>query len=173
MRSGRRTQALTSPGITRSTRTGGLPPNNIVTADILVAVETALPAAEREQIVRSLVGYNATQAPPANHRPLAVVARRAGVVVGGLLGYTHWEWLSVQQLWVAAELRNGGVGRRLLRAAEAAAHARGCQHAHLDTHSFQALEFYQRLGYRVFGQLEDYPAGHARYFLHKRGLDAD
>ena len=142
-----------------------------MTTNITVEVETALPAGEAEQIIRGLVGYNMTQAPPANHCPLAVVARRPpGEVVGGLLGYTHWEWLFVQQLWTAEELRGSGVGRRLLLTAETEAQARGCRHAHLDTYSFQALGFYQRLGYRVFGQLEDYPAGHTRYFLHKREL---
>lgn len=141
-----------------------------MTTNITVEVETALPAVEAEQIIHALVGYNVTQAPPANHRALAVIARRAGEIVGGLLGYTHWEWLFVQQLWSAAELRGRGVGRRLMLAAEAEARARGCHHAHLDTYSFQALGFYQRLGYRVFGQLEDYPAGHTRYFLHKRDL---
>ena len=34
----------------------------------------------------------------ADHRPLAVVARRAGEIVGGLLGHTHWGWLFVRQL---------------------------------------------------------------------------
>ena len=37
---------------------------------------------------------------------------------------------------------------------------------------FQALSFYQKLGYQIFGQLEDYPVGHTRYFLQKRALDA-
>jgi hypothetical protein len=38
----------------------------------------------------------------------------------------------------------------------------------LDTFSFQARPFYEKLGYEVFGQLEDYPRGHSRYFLQKR-----
>ena len=38
----------------------------------------------------------------------------------------------------------------------------------LDTFSFQARRFYEKLGYVVFGELPDYPAGHSRYFLQKR-----
>ena len=57
-----------------------------------------------------------------------------------------------------------------MRAAEQEARDRGCSHAHCDTYDFQALPFYQKLGYQVFGQLEDYPAGHTRYFLQKRTL---
>lgn len=48
---------------------------------------------------------------------------------------------------------------------EHAAGARGANAAHLDTYDFQALGFYEKRGYRVFGQLDDYPPGHTRYFL--------
>jgi hypothetical protein len=49
--------------------------------------------------------------------------------------------------------------------------ARGCIGAHLDTFTFQARPFYERHGYAVFGQLDNYPGGHSRFFLSKR-LDA-
>ncbi len=58
----------------------------------------------------------------------------------------------------------------MLRAAEQEAVKRSCLHAHLDTFDFQALPFYQKQGYEIFGQLEDYPVGHKRYFLQKRNL---
>jgi hypothetical protein len=37
----------------------------------------------------------------------------------------------------------------------------------LDTYSFQARGFYERLGYTVFGTINDYPPGHSRFFLTK------
>jgi hypothetical protein len=40
----------------------------------------------------------------------------------------------------------------------------------LDTMSFQALDFYLKLGYTVFGRLDDLPEGHSRIFL-KKALD--
>ena len=122
-------------------------------------------------LVGGLVSYNASRAEPENYRPLAVFLRDAeGHIVGGALGHTHWGWLFVSHLWVAEQLRGGGFGRQLLAAAEREAVARGCRHAYLDTFSFQALPFYERLGYELFGVLEDFPAGHARYFLRKRDL---
>jgi hypothetical protein len=54
--------------------------------------------------------------------------------------------------------------------AESEAIVRGCHHAWLDTFEFQARGFYERLGYRCFGELNDYPTGFARYFM-KKALD--
>ena len=103
-----------------------------------------------------------------DHRPLALALRTPdGTVVGGLHGATMWGWLMVDGLWVDAALRGRGLGRRLLLAAEAAAVARGCSGAWLGTFDFQARGFYARLGYTVFGEIPDFPAGHTHYELWK------
>jgi GNAT superfamily N-acetyltransferase len=98
--------------------------------------------------------------------PIAVFARRDGVL-GGAVGFMHWEWLFIHYLWVSGELRGGGLGAHLLGTAEAEGRERGCGAVWLDTFSFQAPGFYKRLGYRQFGQLDDFPPGHARHFLWK------
>jgi hypothetical protein len=46
--------------------------------------------------------------------------------------------------------------------------ARGCVGAWLDTFSFQARGFYERLGYSLAGTIPDHPLGEARYFMIKR-----
>jgi ribosomal protein S18 acetylase RimI-like enzyme len=115
--------------------------------------------------------FNLQHAEPENYQRLVLFVRdNAEHIAGGLLGYTHWRWLFVQNLWVAESLRGTGHGRRLLELAELEAGRRGCEHAYLDTFDFQARGFYEKLGYELFGQLEDYPPGHTKYFLHKRKL---
>jgi GNAT superfamily N-acetyltransferase len=88
--------------------------------------------------------------------------------VGGLIGATYWEWLHVDLLWVTADLRGCGHGGHLLALAEEEARRRGARNAYLDTFTFQAPEFYERRGYRVFGELEGFPAGHRRCFMTKQ-----
>jgi GNAT superfamily N-acetyltransferase len=119
------------------------------------------------QVVRRLVAWNLTVAPPEEHRRLMVIATVAGELVGGLVGHTHWNWLFVSHLLVADDKRGDGLGTRLMRTAESAAVDRGAQHAHVDTYDFQALSFYERLGYIQFGVLHDYPPGHSRHFLQR------
>jgi GNAT superfamily N-acetyltransferase len=92
----------------------------------------------------------------------------AGEWLGGLTGYVWGPWLNVEFLWVTEFLRGQGHGSRLLRQAEDFAASRGATGATLQTHSFQAPSFYEKQGYEVFGQLEDYPTGHTKLFLRKR-----
>ncbi len=120
-------------------------------------------------VERGLDSYNLPLAGPYNYRALSVFLRdEAGSIVAGLVGGTHWEWLHVELLWVSETLRGQDWGTRLLRAAEEAAVARGCHGVHLDTMSFQALPFYLKQGYSLFGTLDDYPTGHKRYYLQKK-----
>jgi hypothetical protein len=51
---------------------------------------------------------------------------------------------------------------------ERQAQTRGCGASWLDTFSFQALDFYEALGYQRFGELADFPPGSSRYYLWKQ-----
>jgi GNAT superfamily N-acetyltransferase len=91
-----------------------------------------------------------------------------GTVAGGFWGYTLFEWLHVQMLFVPEPLRGLGVGTALMASAEAEARARGCRGSCVDTFSFQAAPFYQKLGFTLFGKLDDCPPGHDRLYFRKR-----
>ena len=77
----------------------------------------------------------------------------------------------IEGLWVADDQRGRGYGSQLLTAAETIAVERGCIGAWLGTFDFQARGFYERHGYRVFGELADFPAGHRHFELSKRFAD--
>ena len=90
-----------------------------------------------------------------------------GKIVGGVWGYINWNWLQVGLVWLSEDLRGGGYGKQLLLALEDKARERGCEFSHLDTFSYQARPFYEKLGYEVFATLEDYPPGQRRFYLKK------
>ena len=117
---------------------------------------------------KKLEEYNNLYLKSDNFMHLNVYLRDSqGRIQSGLIGMTYWGWLYVEILWVEKEIRRKGYGNKVLAAAEQEAIRRGCRFAHLDTLSFQALGFYKKQGYEVFGELKDLPIGHTRYFMKK------
>lgn len=86
-----------------------------------------------------------------------------GEILGGLLGTIWAKRLSVGTLAVQEPFRGKGYGTELMKRAEQYAMERGCTDSWLTTFSFQARPFYERLGYRLFGALENYPEGHSLF----------
>ncbi len=136
--------------------------------ELKITLEEKPRSEERRRLIDGLVSHNVSYTGDGTTESFALVLRDPrGEVVGGLLGEVYWGWLHVDLLWVHASLRGRGHGARLMRTAEREALARGCGSAFLDTFSFQALPFYEHLGYEVFGELSGFPPGHTRYFLRK------
>lgn len=128
-----------------------------------------IPTAEtREAIASPLIAYNASHVGPSDHNPLVIkIEDDDGNIVGGLWGYTRAGWLYTELLASPAGNFHRGFGRQLMEKAEAEARQRGCVGAWVDTHSFQGPEFYEKLGYKVFGELDNFPPGHSRIFFYK------
>ncbi|OJJ23979.1 hypothetical protein BKI52_04455 [marine bacterium AO1-C] len=89
------------------------------------------------------------------------------VLIGGLLARLYWHWLVIEDIFIEEDYRNEGLGAQLIQKAEALALKNNCQKAQVKTFSFQAKPFYEKLGYRVVGELQDYPPGHSLYWLEK------
>jgi GNAT superfamily N-acetyltransferase len=126
--------------------------------------------ADQREIVQTIVGnYNVAITGHAEWYPVAFFLKdENGEVLGGLLGDIWAGWLHVGTLAVVESARGRGFGKELMKRAELYAVERGCTNAFLDTFSFQARRFYEKLGYRVFGTLENHPAGHQHYFMSKQ-----
>ncbi|WP_428945893.1 GNAT family N-acetyltransferase [Pantoea sp. FN060301] len=127
------------------------------------------PAPEELAEVRAgLMAYNA------RHISLDDIKNIAAFITGadgrkqaGLTGSTCGNWLRIDMLWVCDALRGQGAGSQLIQAAEAEARRRGCRYAQVDTASFQAKPFYEKMGYSVRFVLDEYPRTHQRIYLTK------
>lgn len=119
-------------------------------------------------VMAQLMAYNASKSGGDTPQYLFIAARdETGAVQGGLVGATYLGWLGVQMVSLDESLRGQGHGATLMRLAEEEAVRRGCPRVFLETLSFQALPFYERLGYQVHSKLEGFPPGGARYALTK------
>jgi GNAT superfamily N-acetyltransferase len=112
--------------------------------------------------------YNLLQAGDESAQRLCFVLQGPDQTIeGGVIGVIYWDWLYIDLMWLKEEFRGRGYGHRLLTEVEEEARRRGAKQAYLDTFSFQAPDFYKQHGYQVFGELNNFPAGHTRYFLTK------
>ncbi|MBO1073041.1 GNAT family N-acetyltransferase [Roseomonas marmotae] len=134
----------------------------------ILALEAEPDAEMRARIVAPLSAHNEQAAGPGDWRPLAVTVRdAAGEVVGGLWGRVIYGFLFVELL-ALGPARGQGLGREAMRLAEEEARRRGLQGMWLDTWTFQAPDFYRKLGFVECGRITDYPPGHDRIFYVKR-----
>ncbi|MDA3850066.1 MAG: GNAT family N-acetyltransferase, partial [Spirochaetaceae bacterium] len=118
-------------------------------------------------IERELDKYNNEFAQPYFHEKLNVLMKDEEKIIGGLIGGTYWGWLYIDRFWVNKDFRKLGFGSKLLKMAENEAINRGCTNAHLDTHDFQAVEFYKKNGYEIVSKLENLPKGFNKYLMKK------
>ena len=123
---------------------------------------------DEAEIFQGLLKYNTERIEDKNPKDLGIyVEDDDGKKLGGLIGDTHGNWLTVKYLWVSDELRGQGIGSHLLRQAEETAKARGCKYAFLDTFGFQAPAFYARHGYQEVFTLTEYPLTGKRHYFTK------
>jgi len=112
---------------------------------------------------------NREAVPPAA-APIEIYALDAeGTVIGGLIGRTNSipYWLEITVLWVDEPARGSGIGRRLVEQAEQEAVRSGCRSARLATGDYQAPGFYAKMGYNLYGTLENCPPGVTCYYFRK------
>ncbi|ATP41626.1 GNAT family N-acetyltransferase [Solibacillus sp. R5-41] len=86
---------------------------------------------------------------------------------GGLLAEVCWDWLEINILIIDEEIRESGFGTKLLLEIEKIAVEKECDFIKVDTLSFQALGFYEKNGYKVFGSLDNVGRDHKHYYLKK------
>ena len=122
-----------------------------------------------DAVLNELVAHNdAASGRKSGYQAIALLVRDDdGNPAGGLTGRVIFDWLFIELLAVPTAQRGSGLGTELMRRAEAFAREQGLAGVWLDTFSFQARPFYEKLGYEVFGTLEGHPRGGARYFLAK------
>lgn len=115
--------------------------------------------------------FNRSQVPATQDPTLIVknyIIKDKGRIIAGIKSdIYHWGILYIEVLFVDEKYRDQYLGSALLQRVEQEAKAMGATLSHTDTFDFQALNFYLKHGYKIFGILEDCPKDHKRYYLKK------
>ncbi len=90
-----------------------------------------------------------------------------GAIVAGIAGWTWAGACEITYLWVEEGLRNKGIGKKLLLAAEQEAKQKNCGTILIRSYSFQAPLFYERNGFKVAHIIEGFPPGYDYYTVIK------
>jgi len=88
-------------------------------------------------------------------------------IIAGIHCQIGGGWLYIASLWVAEKLRQQGMGKNLLAKTEEIAIQKNCIGIYLYTYSFQSPMFYKKLGYHVFGELENFCGNNSKLYMKK------
>ena len=122
-----------------------------------IALKTTYTAEDVEAVRGGLIAFNAeASGRVAGYYPFVFhILDDAGKPVGGAVGHGSFGWVFVELLFVPETLRGQGAGTKLMQQIEDFARQHNMVGIWLDTFSFQALPFYEKLGMtpRSYGEL--------------------
>lgn len=113
------------------------------------------------------MAFNTAKAGDGRWHQVTVSVRESDAILGGAIARFFHGWIYVDLLWINEHLRGRDIGKQVMDELEAHARSLGALGVHLTTYSWQARPFYEKRGYRVFGEISPYPEGHACYWLSK------
>lgn len=100
--------------------------------------------------------------------PFSFFARDSeGTIIAGIQGSTYYGCLYTDWLFVGPAGRNKGLGTKLMGEAEKLGRERKCTFATLFTMDWEALSFYQKVGYHIEHIREGFEKKSTMYFLRK------
>ncbi|WP_161842057.1 GNAT family N-acetyltransferase [Candidatus Enterococcus huntleyi] len=103
-----------------------------------------------------------------NKEFFSIAAYQEEDYLGGLTAVLTGNRLHISLLAIKPTYRGQNYGTLLVEEAEKIATAKHCKHLTVNTQEYQGLTFYQKLGFSVYGQIEDCPfEGTTKYFLRK------
>ena len=142
--------------------------NNII-SDLIFEPVSIPDRDDLKKLCEGLKVYNESIVGEYEEKEIAsFVKDNQGNIVGGIYGKITVGWLYIDWLWINDKLQHKGIGSKLLKLMEDYAISKNIAYSHLETTSFQALDFYQNNGYEIFGELNNKPPGHISYFLQKQ-----
>lgn len=88
-------------------------------------------------------------------------------IIGGITGFTFYGNHHIDMLWIHPDFRNLGLGSLLIHHAEQLGAERESKFITVSTMDWEALSFYQNLGFEIEFERKGYEKDSKAYFLKK------
>lgn len=127
------------------------------------------PESVKSDILAGLRSYNVQFFPREDSHTIACIVKdQAGQFAGGLFGEVFTNTLFVEYFWIDESQRKSGVGTQVFERVEHEVGKLGVETICLDTFSFQAREFYLKMGFKEVGRFTGFPMPNVdKIFLQK------
>lgn len=131
-------------------------------------IESGLTESEQEIVEQGFAQLSKTKhAPEYKKQNFKWVLYNDSELKAALTASTLWDWLYIDELWVSEPERGQGFGKSLIAEAERFAIENNLSGIWLWTQSWQAEDFYKKIGFLEFTKFENFPKGHQRIGLRK------
>lgn len=127
------------------------------------------PSVEDQKImIDGLLAYHASKGHPRKTENYSVILKDKNNKILGLVIVSFlWTGMHIDSLWIDEQVRNQDWGSKLMKLVETEAIKRGCTISYTDTFTWQAPGFYEKLGYKLYGKLENFPKDNSLSYYSK------
>lgn len=137
-----------------------------------ISVEREASPEDAAALSQGIIAFNKAHVPDLEEvaeevRFFVLAKDDVGTLQGGIRAVCYWNTLHIELVWLHETARGLGLGVQLMSKAEDYARQHNCEKALVETTSWQAKPFYEKLGYRLMATLPDRPKGHASHYLSK------
>lgn len=134
----------------------------------LDAVNGEINPVDKKTMVDGMLAYHASKGHVRKADVYSVLLKDSDNRLQGIITVTFlWNGMHIDSLWVDESLRHQGWGNKLLKMAEEEGKKRGCTISYTDTFTWQAPIFYEKMGYKSYGKLENFPVGNSLIYYCK------
>lgn len=124
-----------------------------------VATEGEPDPIDFQTLSEGMLAHHAKSGHPRKSQKYSIFLKEDEKVLGGVIATFLWNGMEINSLWVDESIRNRGWGRKLMEAVEEEGRKRGCTVSYTNTFHYQAPKFYEKLGYKFYGKIENLPEG--------------
>jgi ribosomal protein S18 acetylase RimI-like enzyme len=100
--------------------------------------------------------------------PVAIIALDGSAFLGAIVIENFWNALHIKYVYIDKAHRNQGLGTRLMKEAFNYGLTQGCSFAFVETMSFQALDFYRKMGFDIDFTRSGYAHHASFHYLSKK-----